>query len=264
MVHVALRKNLSPGRYASGMIVCHGDNIKYSFTTCYVLQTKEWLLKSLQPLSTSSFFFDFFSTLKFSFLSELRTVKSSNCPFWRICFAAVCIESGLADLKTWMVQKSSWMTWRATLQFHGILRSVWSHAKCPHFWSFTSPIFPEDDDEIEILSYSKDRGSRSTPPWCWKIRSVDRSLSYLGGQDVDGPLKFSIDSWESKGTPTMPTPERNKALLRDEPPALGLIKALSPGCVALGGSPEIPMIPKNDGLENESSFQIWLLYMYLC
>lgn len=53
----------------------------------------------------------FFLTLKFDFFLELRTVKSSSCPFWRICFAAVCIENGLADLKTWMLQKSSSMTW---------------------------------------------------------------------------------------------------------------------------------------------------------
>ena len=86
-------------------------------------------------LHFSSIFF--FSTLKFDFFLELRTVKSSSCPFWRICFAAVCIENGLADLKTWMLQKSSWMTWWAT---HRSFMEQWGLSKrevSVDFWSCT-------------------------------------------------------------------------------------------------------------------------------
>ena len=87
-------------------------------------------------LHFSSIFF--FSTLKFDFFLELRTVKSSSCPFWRICFAAVCIENGLADLKTWMLQKSSWMTWWAT---HRSFMELWDLSKrevSVDFWSCTT------------------------------------------------------------------------------------------------------------------------------
>lgn len=165
IVHGALRKNLSPGRYASGMIVCHDDNIRYILTDNMQCSSNKRVISQISLTCFYVLYIYIHAFLHFSLIFFFSTLNLIS--FWSSGQSRVRVVHFGAFALPQFVSKTAWQISRpeSKIILGDLNCEICQNAKC--LWTSEAshpPILPEDEDEIEVSSYCKDGVSLSTPP----------------------------------------------------------------------------------------------------